>query len=53
MEDIRKIQYQHEWPESLRSMIEQLEERTKQVVLKNKKFTIGKPASNDEVMNCP
>ena len=56
MEDITKIcrdnlQYQHEWPESLRSMIEQLEERTKQVVLKNKKFTIGKPASNDEVQS--
>ena len=34
MEDIRKIcrdnlEYQQEWPELLRSMIEQLEERTK------------------------
>ena len=56
MEDIRKIsrdnfQYQQEWSKLLRSMIKQLEERTKQVVLKNNKFIIGKPASNDEVQN--
>lgn len=60
MEDIRKIcgdnlEYQQEWLESLRSMIEQLQERTKHVVLKTKSLLLSNhhPMTKFKITNCP
>ena len=60
MEDIRKIcgdnlEYQQEWLESLRSMIDQLLERTKRVVSKTKSLLLSNhhPMTKFKIMNCP
>lgn len=56
MDDIRKlcdgkVELGKEWMESVRPIIEKLEQRTARVQLKEKNFIVGKPASNENVTN--